>query len=401
MSRNVRLGIVMWLGLVWLVPFGTVDGLEACTTAVLNGRATLKGVPMLWKNRDTNVLSNKVIFVKETPYSYLALVNADETSGRWVYAGLNETGFGIMNSVAYNLPKKSREMEDLEGLIMADALRTCRTVEDFENYIQKNLGASLGSWANFGVIDGEGAAVLFEIHNHGCETYDTRQAERNYLINSNFSRSGKTGKGAGYLRFYRATDLFARLPRGQVSHRDILITMARDFGHPLLKHPGLKELRQFSGDEPVWIMSRDTINRSITSAAVVIEGRKPGEKGSMACMWVILGEPVCSLALPLWVEAGASPAPLHEGKMAPICRQAGRIKRKIRPYTESDREDYMNVSRLDNKEGKGFLPILLEAEQEIFSAAETFLKRERTPEELARFQERMARQALATLKGIK
>ncbi len=51
-----------------------------------------------------------------------------------------------MNTVAYNLPKETAEIKDLEGLIMADALRLCRTVDDFEAYVEANLGPALGAW---------------------------------------------------------------------------------------------------------------------------------------------------------------------------------------------------------------------------------------------------------------
>ena len=84
---------------------------EGCTTAIIHSDAAGEGVPILWKNRDTGFLSNKVIYVNEMPFSYIGLVNAKETSGRWVYAGLNCEGFGIMNSVAYNLPKKTGEVD--------------------------------------------------------------------------------------------------------------------------------------------------------------------------------------------------------------------------------------------------------------------------------------------------
>jgi hypothetical protein len=127
-------------------------------------RAGEDGRPILWKNRDTDVLSNRVVFVKEAPYSYLGLADLEARSGRSVYVGVNAAGFAIMNSVAYNLPKKAGESEDREGFLMADALRTCRTAADFEALLKANLGRDLGARANFGVIDAEGAAVLFEVH---------------------------------------------------------------------------------------------------------------------------------------------------------------------------------------------------------------------------------------------
>lgn len=373
---------------------------EGCTTAIMHGEAANEGAPILWKNRDTGFLSNKVIYVNEMPFSYIGLVNAKETSGRWVYTGLNCEGFGIMNSVAYNLPKKDGEKEDLEGQIMADALRTCRTVDDFESYIQKNLGETLGSWANFGVIDALGNAVIFEVHNHGYKKYDAVDTPGNYIINSNFSLSGEEGKGAGYLRFDRTSFLFKQLPGGKISHQDIFQKISRDFGHMLLDQPTLGDLKNLSAKKPVWVLSRDTINRTSTSAAVVICGKKPGDNDSIATFWVLLGEPVTSIAVPVWVEAKESPLPLNEGETAPICKQAFRIKKIIRPYPQQDKKNYMQVTLLDNKEKTGFLPLLLQTEKEIFQETAQFLKSKHTTGEFAAFQDKMAQKALEVLKSI-
>jgi len=375
---------------------------EGCTTAIIHAEAAREGVPMLWKNRDTDFLSNKVIYVNEMPYSYIGLVNDKETSGRWAYAGLNSEGFAIMNSVAYNLPKKDGEMKDLEGQIMADALRTCRTIDDFEAYIQKNLGEVLGSWANYGVIDALGNAVIFEIHNHGYKKYDAVDTPGKYMINSNFSRSGEEGKGAGYLRFDRASFLFKQLPagRGGISHQDIFQEIARDFGHMLLDQPTLGDLKNLSAKKPVWVLSSDTINRTSTSSVVIICGKKPGDKDSIATGWVLLGEPVTSIAVPVWVEAKETPLPLHEGETAPICKEALRIKKIIRPYPQLDKKNYMQVTLLDNKENTGFLPLILKTEKEIFQETARFLKSKHTAGEYAAFQDKMAQKALEVLKKI-
>lgn len=400
MKNTIKIISAVLILLSALILF-SAPGKEGCTTAVFNGAASVDGTPILWKNRDTGFLSNKVIYVDERPYSYLALVNAKETSGRFAYAGLNSTGFAIMNSVAYNLPEsRADEMKDLEGLIMADALRTCRTVDDFEQAIKKNLGPTLGSWANYGVIDARGNAVIFEVHNNGYKKYDTIDAPEKYLINTNFARSGKEGKGDGYLRFERASALFKEIPGRKVSHEYILQKISRDFGHPLLQHPTIEELNRISIKEPVWIYARDCITRPHSSAAIVICGKKPGEKKSVAALWIILGEPVTSIAVPLWVEARETPLPLYEGQTAPICGEALRIKKMVRPYPERDKKSYMLLTRLVNKEKQGFLPLLLKTEQEIFAETAEFLKAPHTKEEYAAFQNKMAQKALKTLKKI-
>ena len=107
--------------------------------------------------------------------------------------------------------------------------------------------------------------------------------------------------------------------------------------------------------------------------------------------------PLFTIAVPLWVEAGATPVPLRQGEKAALLMEADRLKKLARPYAESDRGTYLDVTRLDNREGTGFLPLLLRTEKEIFALTEEFLKAPRQPAELAAFQERMTEKALAAL----
>ncbi len=391
----------LWLIMLALTmcPMPPFSG-QACTTAVVGPGAAAQGRPLLWKNRDTDFLNNKVIYVRETPFSYLALVNAEDRSGRWAYAGLNSTGFAIFNSVAYNLPEKSGEMKDMEGTIMADALRCCSSVADFEKYLQDNLGPSLGSLANFGVLDANGTTALFEVSNHAYKKFLAADFSEGYIVNSNFARSGEAGAGAGYLRFERASQLFRQVPFGRLTHRQILGQFSRDTGHALVQQPAFPQFKDISGKKPFWISTRDTINRESTSAAVVVCGRKPGRDDSPATLWVMLGEPLFTIAVPMWVEAGAAAAPLAQGEAATLYLEAKRLKKTARPYPESDRRAYLDVTRLDNRERTGFLPRLLACENEIFDQTEKFLVQARTAAELAAFQERMAAKALAVLQEI-
>jgi len=69
------------------------QGLQECTAAVISPGAAEGGRAMLWKNRDTAELSNRVVFVKEQPYSYLGGVDKDNHSGRSCWAGIKAAGF--------------------------------------------------------------------------------------------------------------------------------------------------------------------------------------------------------------------------------------------------------------------------------------------------------------------
>jgi hypothetical protein len=387
--------------LVGLAAVGVrAQGAEQCTTALLSPAASASGRPLLWKNRDTDALSNKVILVAEQPFSYLALVDADDASGRRAYAGLNAAGFAIMNTVAYNLPAaQSGELKDLEGSVMADALRTCRTVADFEAYLKANQGPGLGCQTNFGVFDATGRTVLFEVHNRGYSLLEAAAAPGQYLVNSNWSRSGRKGKGAGYLRFERATELLAGLPVEQRNPRELFRRMARDTGHVLLRTPVLADLKALPA-QPRWILTKDCINKSYTSCALVIVGKDPKDPSSRATFWVLPGEPVTTVALPLWVEAGAVPEAFWKGKEAPLWLESMRIKQRIRPFPEAEKQEYLDLAGLDNREGTGFLPRLLSAEDRIFRRVEAFGAGPRSAAELTALQEELAAAALLAMRGI-
>jgi hypothetical protein len=371
--------------------------IAACTSLVVAPAGSADGAPVLWKNRDTDTLDNKVLFVKETPFSYLGLVNAGDTSGRWVYAGLNTEGFAIFNTVAYNLPEDDG-MKDLEGNVMADALRTCRTVEDFDAWLARNLGASLGCWTNFGVLDASGKAWLFEVHNQGFKKFDAAAEPQGWLVNANFSRSGEEGKGAGYLRFERAAQILKEKKPGKLTPGFIFDHLARDTGHVWLHSPTLADLGTLPGKEPIRIMARHTIDRGDTAAAVVVQGRSTGRP---ATFWVALGEPVCAIAVPLWTEAGEVPAALFAGEKSALNLESRRLSKHLHPFTEMDKIDYMDLAPLHNREGTGFWPVIQKAEREIREETERFLEAKRTPEELRDFQDRRAKKALATLRSIR
>ena len=380
--------------------FAAAGELEECTTAVISGPATADGHPILWKNRDTDSLSNKIVLVREKPYDYLAVVNATETSGRIVWGGLNSAGFAIINSVAYNLPQEAGEAGDLEGHVMADALRSCATANDFEGYLKANLGSGLGVQTNFCVIDANGGAAIFETHNHGYKRLEASETTRKYLLNTNFSRSGKADQGSGYLRYDREYELFRAVPAGKLTHDFVLQTAARDLGHTLLHHPDRAEWKQLPADPPSWIHANYTIDRGITACAMVIHGVKPGEDPRDATLWVILGEPLCSIAIPLWVAAGETPAELRAGVQAPVYQEALRLQERLRPLKGRDRREYLDLGKLDNRAGTGWLPGTLEVERGILEETARLLQQGATPAQLAAFEQATAARVLTTLQRI-
>ncbi len=370
---------------------------EECTCAVIGGKATVDNAPVLWKNRDTDNRLNEVVFVNEKPYSYMAIVNKGG-SGRKVWCGLNEKGFAIINSVAYNLPLNCNELRDLEGFIMAEALRKCETVEQFESFLKAELGKDLGAQANFGVIDAYGNGAVFEVHNHGYRRLDVKDFGENYLVMTNFSRSGKKGKGFGYLRFDKVSELFKA--RKKLSHSFLIVSVIRNIDNSLMPVIPMEKWRLLDNKKPFFINTYDSINRGSTASAMVVHGVNRSEKAEYSEMWVVLGEPITSLAVPLWVCTKEVPSELKADGERSIVRVANLLKERLRPYKKGRMYEYLDLTVLDNRQNTGWIRLLREKQSEILFKTKEFLKTNPDCKALREFQKAVASEAYEFLKKI-
>ena len=99
---------------------------------------------------------------------------------------------------------------------MADAARTCATVDDFEWFLTHNLGRETMTRSNFLALDARGNASIFETHSRGFKRLNASETPEGYIGNTNFSRSGEPDKGHGYLRFDREAVLLKAAPSGRL-----------------------------------------------------------------------------------------------------------------------------------------------------------------------------------------
>ncbi len=331
------------------------------------------------------------MFVEEHPYSYLALVNADADNGRIAWVALNSAGFAVANTATDNLPASTALGSGTPssvnpGLIMADAARTCATVDDFEWFLTHNLGRETMTRSNFLALDARGNASIFETHSRGFKRLNASETPEGGSGNTNFSRSGEPDKGHGYLRFDREAVLLKAAPSGRLSTDYILQMLSRDLGHPLLHNPAQSEWAKFPSETPVWLHTNYTIDRPSTASATVIHGIRPGEDPSHTTMWVALGEPLTSIAVPLWVAAGQPPAELWEGKDAALSLESERLKALLRPLKSTERLEYLDLTRLDNASGTGWLPMTLAAERGDLKQADDLLKKNPSEKKMAELE---------------
>lgn len=286
----------------------------ACTSAIVSAEMNPYGRPLLWKNRDTNTIDNKVEYVpsKDGSHAYVALYNAKDRNLEEAWMGMNDVGFAVMNTASFNIKddKVPAKMMDREGFLMTLALQTCKTVDDFERLLDE-YPRPMGVEANFGVIDASGAGAFFETNNHSYVRYDLKDAPDGVLVRTNYSHSGRKGGGHGYNREANANHLLAPYIAGKAVTAEVLTeVLSRSFYHE--QRGG----RDFSTAQGL-VLDDEFIPRHKSTATVVIEGCrpvadidsvKPGDLTDEYVMWTVLGYPPLSEIVAVWCrEDGVAP----------------------------------------------------------------------------------------------
>ena len=373
---------------------------NACTTAVISGAATADGRPVLWKNRDASDLHNQLVACNDGLYRYIGVVNQGDTAALQVWAGINTQGFAIMNAASYSLEEGDTVAE---GNFMKLALQTCATVADFQALLEKTSpGRDIS--ANFGVIDAKGGAAFFET---GKKTYtkydatDPKAAPHGYIVRTNYSESANRDKGSGFLRAERANTLFeALLGTGPLTVQRLLLFVCRDIGNARLGDP----LAARNAGDPAWAYVRDSINRCETASTALFAGVKPGEDPALATAWIILGQPVTGVAVPLWATAGEVPVEVAAGKdPAPLNAAFDKVRDFLYPDRYGDLKWYINVRRLADP--KDNIRVSLAAREaanffETGAALEKWRTSPPAPADFAALQTDLARRTLEAMKAL-
>lgn len=317
---------------------------EACTSAVISGRATKSGRPLLWKHRDTGTEWNHIEHLQGKRFTFTGLVNSNDAERKEVWAGANERGFAIMNTASYNMkPDSLKYLPEREGEIMKQALGECATVAEFEEFL-KNMPQPRALETNFGVIDAEGGAAYFEVWDYGYTKYDANDAAQypnGYIIRSNYSFSGAQDEGMGYIRYQNAEYLLHKAyATGTLSAEWIFSSASRSFYHAILGNDAL------SSSPNGWAVDQDFIPRNSSSASVVVEGVSKGENPDATTIWSVIGYPPCSYAVASWVKAkneiAAVIANSDEGRSS-VNRMAVALKRKVFPISRGNGSKYMRT----------------------------------------------------------
>lgn len=286
-SRNIKITAI---ALAAIVPLQS----EACTSAIVSGKLTLDGRPIIWKHRDTSASDNFLHRVeREGKIGYVGLFNgADSLCLDEAWMGMNDEGFAIINTVAYNLPENDPDFADREGYVMALALETCRTVDDFKQLLT-NLPKPMGVRTNFGVLDADGNAAYFETDDYNFEVFDLADEPSGIMIRTNFAYSGTPDDGMGYIRHQNVEDLL----KNHIKTASLLPVNFTDG----LSRAYYNSLTGFAADEcsDSWVVDQDFIPRHSSTASIAIQGVKKGEDTDNMIMWANVAYPPCAYTVPV------------------------------------------------------------------------------------------------------
>jgi len=364
------------LPIIFLLSFVIVNDIAACTTAILSGKATPDGRPLLLKHRDSNYLQNKLMYFDDGKYSYIGLVNSEDLEGKEVWSGANSTGFAIMNAASYNLnDNDTTKLKDQEGIIMKEALRSCETLHDFEKLLEE-WTKPMGVESNFGVIDARGGAAYYETTNFAFKKIDVTDpstAPSGYIIRTNYSTTGTADGGYGYIRCSTAEDLFKKANvANELSYRYLLQNVSRSLKHSLLELD-LTELSYPPECKEKLVNFQDYIPRHSSVTTMVVQGVKESENADLTTIWTILGFPLCSVVVPTWVAGGDELPKIlisDESGNAPLCQTALELKKSCFPVSRGSGWKYINLAALVNDQNTGILEKLLPLENSIIDLTE-------------------------------
>ena len=353
---------------------------NACTSIIVSGKVTPDGRPYIFKNRDTHDLDNLAIQIQGPRYRFIGIVATKDTLYKSVWSGHNEVGFAIANTAAYNLngkpePDKPRPQgDDNDGTLMRKALGTCRTLGDFEHLLDSiKAQGPIPSNSNFAVLDAEGGVAYYETGNKGYVKYDANDplvAPYGFIVRTNHGMSGERSLDQGVERYLAISDYATRAAfANDLGFENIIRKVTRNLKHGLTQID-LHDFQPQDDSQPVYFPFRDFIPRYLTASAQLIQGVKENESPLLTTAWTIVGSPLTTVAIPLWITTdGKLPNVVtHQkpGQQAPLVTVSFELKQQLFPIERGNGQDYINLARLINRSGTGIIQQIEPIETEIF-----------------------------------
>jgi hypothetical protein len=303
---------------------------SACDVAVISGKVTVTGRPMIWKNRDhADTWHQELIYyeaVKSEVGGSIRIMDrittawmdvdgddddASYITGPIMSGGVNESGFAITNTTVYEW-NPINEFFNGNVPLMEEALEKCKTVSDFDGLI-KLFKANPLNWdkvisGNFVVLDASGGAALYEIYSgdYGFlaplqfkkfDANDPEDAPHGFVNRTN--SNSYLDRNSDTRREERGLEILETLYEAEdLSLENILSTLTKDVcGDDILPGESLPT-QDAANNDPKNFNTDKCISRYLTNFAMVVDGVGLGESPLLTTLWLNLGEPAVGVFTP-------------------------------------------------------------------------------------------------------
>ncbi len=302
--------------LMFIVSDLCVNITSACDVAVISGKVTANGRPVLWKNRDHELNWMQEVTFNEGENPEVggsirvidwSLIISVITSG-----GINEAGFAITNATVYDDNFIHDTITNADTEIVEKALKVCKTVGDFENLLDHWHEDPANNYkmvsSNFAVIDAHGGAAVYEAFTGlGYETYtskidyikfDANTAEKGFINRTNHNSLVEVYIDENStIREGRASDILSDLlEEDRLDYVSVMQELAKDVCGDVE--------RDGNGD---FLDTKNCISRAITNLSFVVDGVSAGSDPKFSTFWCNLGEPAVGIFVPYFPAAKKIP----------------------------------------------------------------------------------------------
>lgn len=304
----------------------------ACDVAVVSGRVTTDGRPLIWKNHDNSSTANQQITyfpaARAAAGGYLMIHRYEDgmallTGSRITPSiGVNEAGFAAACTSVYQDYNITAEPVNVNTALLQEALATCVTLADFErllrNWPYSHLGTVIS--ANFSVIDAQGGAAMYECFTGHLNLiinpmrYKKSDANTGRVVNQSGTQLAAAQNN--FIGFYVLTNFNSYIPWNvgqdrQLRAQNLLAglatqdrldyrTVMREVAKDIVGKQNNANLS--SGTNYCTIYS---ISRNATRSGAVVRGVPQGMDSRLATFWSVLGEPSVGVFVPFFASAKA------------------------------------------------------------------------------------------------
>jgi hypothetical protein len=285
-----------------------------------------------------------------------------------------------MNSASYNLNNDTIVTSGFEGRLIKQALQNCASVADFEQMII-NMPKPTRLEGNFGVIDASGGAVYFELGNFSYIKYDANNsidAPNGYLIRTNYSFSGEEDGGGGYIRYVTTNDVFEKaVSNNTLNYCTIIQDGSRNLKNSLTG-VDLNTYLNLPENQTTYVTLQDFIPRNGSVSSCVVQGVSPGENPSLTTMWSVVGFPLTSLTIPIFLnkEVDLPVVVKYDSllKDSPMSHYSLVLKDEVFSFKHGiDKNYYIDVNKVLNADSTGYLQKIIPLENQIIQESEKYI----------------------------